>query len=182
MDPDEEVSARVAAANKAYYRMKVVMKMDSGVPERLKLRLYEGVVKPTLMFNLWTEPLKKAQRDRVDRTHRRHLRDLLGKYYKEDEPMVTCRDVYLETNTVPITVELAERRWTLLGHMLRLPADTPANRAVAQYFRKTYTGGVKRETYAGAQATSVMTVLRDEYRDQTTQRMKREVGTAKFLH
>ena len=27
-----------------------------------------------------------------------------------------------------------------------------------------------------------MTVLRDEYRDQTTQRMKREVGTAKFLH
>ena len=83
---------------------------------------------------------------------------------------------------VPISVEIVERRWTLLGHMLRLPADTPANRAMAQYFRKTYTGGVKRETYAGAQATSVMTVLRDEYRDQTTQRMKREVGTAKFLH
>ena len=27
-----------------------------------------------------------------------------------------------------------------------------------------------------------MTVLRDEYRDQATLRMKREVGTAKFLH
>ena len=43
----------------------------------------ELVVKPALMFNLWTVPLKKAQRDRVDRTHRRHLRDLVGKYYKD---------------------------------------------------------------------------------------------------
>ena len=63
-----------------------------------------------------------------------------------------------------------------------MPADTPANRAMAQYFRKTFAGGAKRETYAGAQATSVMTVLRDEYRELTTARMKREVGTAKFLH
>ena len=95
---------------------------------------------------------------------------------------MACRDVYLEMDTVPILVELAERRWTLLGHVLRLPADTPANRAVAQCFRKTFAGGVKGETYAGAQVTSVMTMVRDEYRDQTTARMKRELGAAKFLH
>ena len=112
------------------------MRPDSGASKRLKLRLYEGVVKPALVLSLWTVPLKKAQRDRVDRTHRRHLRDLVGKYYKEGEPVVTCRDVYLETNTVPISVELVERRWTLLGHVMRLPADTPANRAMAQYYRK----------------------------------------------
>ena len=79
--------------------------------------------------------------------------------------MVTCRDVYLETNTVPISVGLVDGRWTLLGHMLRLPEDTPANRAMAQYFRRTYAGGSKRETYAGAQVTSVLTMLRDEYRE-----------------
>ena len=116
MDPGEEVSARVAAASKAYYRVKTVMRLDSRFSMRLKLRLYEGVVKPTLVLNLWTVPLKKAQRDCVDRTDRRHLRDLVGKY--------CSRNVYLETNTVPISVELVERRWTLLGHVLRLPADT----------------------------------------------------------
>ena len=79
-------------------------------------------------------------------------------------------------------VELTERRWTLLGHMLRLPADTLASRATTQYFRKTLVGGVKRESHAGAQATSVMTMLRDEYRDHTTDKMKREVDTRKFLH
>ena len=98
--------------------------------KRLKLRLYEGVVKLTLMFNLWTVLLKKAQRDRVDRTHRRHLRDLVGRYYREDEPTVSRQEVHLETDTVPISVELGERRWTLLGYMLRLPANTPASRAM----------------------------------------------------
>ena len=32
------------------------------------------------------------------------------------------------------------------------------------------------------QVTSVMTMLRDEYRDHTTARMKREVGASKLLH
>ena len=52
MDPGEEVSARVAAASKAHYRVKGAVKMESGVSKRLKLRLYEGVVKPTLMLSL----------------------------------------------------------------------------------------------------------------------------------
>ena len=54
IDPGEEVQARVAAANRAYYQMKTVTREDTGVSKRLKLRLYEGVVKPTLMHNLWT--------------------------------------------------------------------------------------------------------------------------------
>ena len=70
--------------------MKVVTSQENGVSKRLKLRLYEGIVKPTLMLNLWTVTLKKAQRDRVDRAHRRHLRDLVGRYYKEGEPVVMC--------------------------------------------------------------------------------------------
>ena len=69
-------------------------------------------------------------------------------------------------------VELTERRWTLLGHMLRLPADTLASRATTQYFRKTLVGGVKRESHAGAQATSVVTMVRGEYRDQATEKVR----------
>ena len=182
LDPSEEVQARVTAASKAYYKLKTVMRQDSGVSKRLKMRLYGGIVKPTLMFSLWTVPLRKAERDRVDRTHRRHLRDLMGRHFKEDEPMVSCQEIYLEADTVPVSVELTERRWTLLGHMLRLPAETPANRAMAQYYRKTYVGGEKRDTYAGAHVTPVMTVLRGEHRDYTTVRMKREVGASKLLH
>ena len=99
LDPSEEVQARITAANKAYYKLKTVMSQENGVSKRLKMRLYDGIVKPTLMFNLWTVPLKKAKRDRIDRAHRRHLRDLLGRYYKEGEPTVSCQEVCLETDT-----------------------------------------------------------------------------------
>ena len=67
-------------------------------------------------------------------------------------------------------------------YMIYVVYVTPSSRAMAQYFRKTFEGGVKRETYAGAQVTSVVTVVRDEYRYQTAARMKRVVGTAKSLH
>ena len=61
----------------------------------------------------------------------------MGHYYKEDEPMVTCQDKYTQTNSVPISVELTERQWTLLGHKLRLDPATTANKAMVIYFRKT---------------------------------------------
>ena len=47
---------------------------------------------------------------------------------------------------------------------------------------ETCAGGERRAACAGAQVTSVVTMLRDEYRDHTTERMKREVGDSKFLH
>ena len=134
-----------------------------------------------LMFNLWTIPARKEQRDRIDRTHRRQLRSVMGHYFKEDEPMVTCQEICTQTDSVSISVELTERRWTLLGHILRLAPDTPANIAIVQYFRKTL-GGIKRTSYAGTQRTSIMTMMRDEYRSYTNTKMKQIVGTPHFTH
>ena len=73
--------------------------------------------------------------------------------------------------------------YTCVVHIhMYMCVDTPASRAVAQCSRKTLSGGVRREMHAGAQATFVVTTARGEYRDQTTDRVKREVGTPKFLH
>ena len=130
-------------------RLKSIMQKTAGVSTKIKLRFYNSIVKPVLMFNLWTIPARKEQRDRIDRTHRRQLRSVMGHYYKEDEPMVTCQEIYTHTDSVPISVESTERRWTLLGHILRLDPETPANKAMVLYFWKTI-GGVTRPSYAGA--------------------------------
>ena len=181
LDPNEEINARIMAANKAYYRMRPIMNSQSGVSTKLKVRLYNSIVKPVLMFNLWTIPARKGQRDRINRTHRRQLRSVMGHHFKEDETMVTCQEIYTQTDSVPISVELTERRWTLLGHILRLDPETTANKAMVQYFRKTI-GGIKRTSYAGAQRTSIMTMMRDEYRSYTNNKMKQIVGTSQFTH
>ena len=47
-------------------------------------------------------PGRKEQRDRIDRTHRRQLRSVMGHYFKGDEPMVTCQEIYTQTDSVPI--------------------------------------------------------------------------------
>ena len=94
LDPNEEINGRIMAVNKAYYRMNTVMNSQSGVSTKIKVRLYNSIAKPVQMFNLWTIPAKKEQRDRIDRTHRRQLRSVMGHYFKEDEPMVTCQEIY----------------------------------------------------------------------------------------
>ena len=95
--------------------------------------------------------------------------------------MVTCQEIYTQTDSIPVSVEIAERRWSLLGHILRLDSATLARGAMVQYFKKTI-GGIKRTTYAGARKTSIMTMLRDEYRTYTNATMKQIVGTSQFTH
>ena len=95
--------------------------------------------------------------------------------------MVTCQKIYTQKGSVPISVELTERRWTLLGHILRLDPETLANKAMVQYFRKTI-DGIKRTSYAGAQRTSIMTMMRDEDRSYPNNKMKQIVGTSQFTH
>ena len=99
--------------------------------------------------------------------------------------MFTCQEIYTQTDSAPISVELTERRWTLLGHILRLDPETPENKAMVQamvqYFRMTI-DGIKRTSYAGAQRTSIMTMMRDEYRSYTNDKMKQIVGTPHFNH
>ena len=47
-DPNEEINARVMAANKAYYRMRPIMNSQSEVRTKFKVRLYNSIVKPVL--------------------------------------------------------------------------------------------------------------------------------------
>ena len=36
--------------------------------------------------------------------------------------------------TKPLSITITERRWKLLGHILRLPADCPARKAMRYYY------------------------------------------------
>ena len=118
-DTDKEISERVAASEKAFLGMIAIFKRNSGVTKQTKIRLYNAMVKPILMYNLWAVPFRKDHRERIDRTHRRQLRYLMGYYYKEDEPMVIYQQIYINTNSRPISVDLLRLRRTLLGHILR---------------------------------------------------------------
>ena len=49
-------------------------------------------------------------------------------------------EVYERTKARPISIDVIERRWTLLGHTLRLPKETPGNRMITQYYQGKVAG------------------------------------------
>ncbi|KDO31267.1 hypothetical protein SPRG_19537, partial [Saprolegnia parasitica CBS 223.65] len=67
----------------------------------------------------------------LDSFHRRQLRRLLGIFYPN-----TLGDValYKRCKSVPLSEIVARQRWRLLGHVLRLKKDVPANIAAARFF------------------------------------------------
>ena len=48
----------------------------------------------------------------------------------------TMNEPYKITGTKPLSITMTERRWKLLGHILRLPADCPARKAMRYYFEE----------------------------------------------
>ena len=166
IEPNKEIEERIAAADRAFYGMAKIFQREAGISKLTKMRLYNAMVKPVLMHNLWAVPLKQGQRERIDRTHRRHMRYLMGHYYKQDEPNVSCQQIYTETNSKPISMDLVRLRWTFLGHILRR-ADMylPAYQAMKQYFKLTLPNAAKkRKTRRGRNTTSTMTMIHNDLR------------------
>jgi hypothetical protein len=44
--------------------------------------------------------------------------------------------VQCSTESKPLSVTITGLRWTMLGHTLRLPEDTPGNKAIKQYYQR----------------------------------------------
>ena len=58
---------------------------NQNVPVHLRLRLFDSIVSPTLMYSLATSPLTSGQLERLDATQRRMLRRIVGWVRLEDE-------------------------------------------------------------------------------------------------
>ena len=50
---------------------------------------------------------------------------------------MTNADLYTNTNTEPWSKTITRRRLNWVGHLYRLPGETPARQALAEYQRKT---------------------------------------------
>ena len=100
---------------------------------KIKMRLYNSCVRSRLLYNAGVSAYTKVLLDKIDAARRRHLRRLLGIYYPE---RISNLELYKQTESKPISVGITGLRWTMLGHTLRLPDETPGNKATTQYYRR----------------------------------------------
>ena len=109
------------------------------------------MVKSVLMYNSGTWGLSKAEELSLDAFHRRQLRQVLGVKYPA---RMRNSIVYLQTGEKPLSIQIMQARWRLLGHCLRLHKDTPAKRAIMYFFQPSQGKG-----FRGRQRTTLPVVI-----------------------
>ena len=80
-----------------------------------RIRLYETLVKSVLLYNCGIWGVSKDDQRKLNSFHRRQLRKVIGIQWPHK---ISNNKLYK-----PLSITITERRWRLLGHILRLPAD-----------------------------------------------------------
>ena len=152
----EDVARRKQLANVAFRKLSTVWFRRSRISLPLRLRLYESFVVPVLIYNMGTWGLTKAELDRLDAYHRRHLRQIVGIHWPH---RISNTALYRRCRCHPISEDITSARWRLFGHVLRMPRDTPAQQAIDYYFADTGDA-----TFRGRPRTSLPTALSADLR------------------
>ena len=95
-----------------------------------KVRVYRTYVEPILLYNSETWTLTPTLEKAVDSFHRRILKTAINIRYPK---VISSQKLYTLTKEPPLSEKIRKRRLALLGHILRLHPDTPAQRALQYY-------------------------------------------------
>jgi hypothetical protein len=115
-------------------------KRKSKVKKKLRIKLYKSMVKTVLTYNSGTWGLTKTEESSLNAFHRRQLRQVLGVKYPAK---MRNSIVYIHTSEKPLSIQIMQSRWRLLGHCLRLHNDTPAKRAMEFFFEPSQEKGFR---------------------------------------
>jgi len=128
---EEDINRRKGLAIAAYNKLNHIFK-NKKLTLKTKLRAFNTYVVSIFLYNseLWT--LTKKLEEKIDCFQRSLLRRLLDiKWPKK----ITNVELYEQTQEKPWSIKIKKRRLLWFGHLLRLPEDTPARQALAEYQR-----------------------------------------------
>ena len=147
----EDIKRRKTLSNIALRNNENVWKKKWLTTTKTRLRLYNTLVKSILLYNCGTWGLDVNDERNLNSFHRKQLRRVVGIKWPH---RITNKKLYKITNSEPITITITERRWKLLGHILRLPANCPARKAMKYFFE--YRSAKK---FLGRKRTTIITTL-----------------------
>ena len=121
----------------------------------IRIRLMETLAKSVLLYNCGTWGMSKDDQRKLDSFHRRQLRKVIGIQWPHK---ISNNKLYKITGgTKPLSITMTEKRWKLLGHILRLPADCPARKARKYYFEES-----TNKIFRGRRRTTIVSTLNED--------------------
>ena len=91
------------------------------------MKLYKTYIEPILLYNSETWTLTTTLEKSLDAFHRKLLRIALNYIYPK---IISNEKLYHLSKEIPLSQKIKKRRLSLLGHILRLHPDTPAQKAL----------------------------------------------------
>ena len=140
-----------------------------------RLLIYHAVILPILLYNSdsWAAP--KTILHQLDKCHRRHLRSILGIRWPNT---ISNEQLYTRCQSQPLSVIVQERRWRMLGHVLRMPQDTQA--LLALHF--AVEGSQVHKGRRGPHHTNLLdTIKNDLHHHQLTLKRGKDIKTLSAL-
>ena len=125
----QDMKRRILLSNIAMQSVEKIWPMKK-VNIKLKLKIYQAIVKSVLTYNMCTWGLTCSQEEELDRAHRKQLRRIWNDPYKKNN------ELYRDSNEIPISTSMKRARWRKLGHILRLDDEVPGQKAMRYYFDK----------------------------------------------
>ena len=122
-----DMKHRIKQSNQAMERINCIWPSKKlKVEDRLKI--YKSIIKSILTYNYATWGSTKEQTEKLNRAHRNQLRNILSNPYMKNKKL------YELTKETPISQQMCQARWRLLGHVMRINKDAPCQRAMDYYF------------------------------------------------
>lgn len=112
-----DINIRIKNSNSAFNSMWKVWR-SKHIARSTKIRLYKACILPILMYNMAAISTTNCMINKLDTTFRRHIRHICCSYYPHNR-MHNYR-IYNICNMIPLAVTIVQRRWQLLGHIMRL--------------------------------------------------------------
>ena len=110
------------------------------IPLQKWLQVYQALCVSTMLYNCSSWAAPKTILNKLDACHRHHLQSILGIHWPHST--ISNDALNRRCNTSPLSEMVAEARWNMLGHVLRMDQSAPARNAL-QYAvegAKTYSG------------------------------------------
>ncbi|XP_033103466.1 uncharacterized protein LOC117106228 [Anneissia japonica] len=150
----EDIARRKQLASVSFNPLYTIWIRKDKVKEKVRLKLYNVLVKPILTYNSATWGLTKEEERKLDSFHRKHLRKIIGIRYQHK---IKNTKLYDRCKVRPISLDILEFGWRLFGHILRLQREVPANKAINYYFENS-----KHKKYRGRSRTTLPVTLSND--------------------
>ena len=151
----EDIKRRKELATIALAKNDIIWKKKWKTKLKTRIKLYETLVKSVLLYNCGTWGVSKDDQRKLNSLHRNQLlRKVVGIQWPHK---ISNEKLYKITGIKPLSITITERRWELLGHILRLPNDCPARKAMRYYFEER-----TNKVFRGRRRTTIVTTLNED--------------------